>query len=113
MVNNQRPPCPSGRYWKIRHGDTLYKIARQINSTVEAILRLNPGLDPRNLRIGQLICIPGSPPCPSGIYWVVSAGDTLQSIAQQVGTTVQRLIELNPGIDPDRLQIGQQICLPG
>lgn len=50
--------------------------------------------------------------CPSGIYWRVSAGDTLYKIAKSVGTSVDKLLELNPGINPNNLQIGQNICLP-
>ena len=44
---------------------------------------------------------------------VVKRGDTLWSIAQQYGTTVSKLKELNPGINPDRLQIGQEIVVSG
>lgn len=44
---------------------------------------------------------------------VVKKGDTLWSIAQLYGTTVNKLIELNPAIDPDRLQIGQEIIVSG
>ncbi|MDK2820282.1 MAG: hypothetical protein PWP31_247 [Clostridia bacterium] len=53
------------------------------------------------------------PPCPSSLYWEVAPGDTLYTIAQATGTTVERLIELNPHIDPNNLQVGQNICLPG
>jgi len=53
------------------------------------------------------------PPCPSGIYWEVAPGDTLFSIARATGTTVERLLELNPQVDPRNLQVGQKICLPG
>jgi len=76
-------------------------------------MRANPGVDPLNLQIGQLLCLPEEfPPCPSGVYWEVSPGDTLYTIAQSVGTTVETLLELNPGIDPNNLQVKQKICLP-
>lgn len=55
------PPsrCPQGTMsYTIRSGDTLYLLANRYNTTVEAIMRANPGLDPYNLRIGQVICIP-------------------------------------------------------
>lgn len=55
------PPgrCPQGTIsYTIRSGDTLYLLANRYNTTVEAIMRANPGLDPYNLRIGQVICIP-------------------------------------------------------
>ena len=44
-----------------------------------------------------------------GSFYRVQAGDTLESIASQNGTTVERLLELNPGIDPVALRIGQRI----
>ena len=39
----------------------------------------------------------------------VKRGDTLESIAQKFGTTVEALIELNPDIDPLALSPGQRI----
>lgn len=119
-MNFKRPPCPTGRYWRVEAGDTLYAIALAIGSSIDELLRLNPGVDPYNLQIGQWLCLPAeqeippgpTPPCPSGIYWTVAPGDTLWSIARTVGTTVERLMELNPGIDPHRLRVGMNICLP-
>jgi LysM repeat protein len=45
----------------------------------------------------------------AGQFYRVQAGDTLESIASRSGTTVERLLELNPGIDPVALRIGQRI----
>jgi LysM repeat protein len=42
-------------------------------------------------------------------YYRVQSGDTLESIATQIGTTVDELKALNPGIDPVALRIGQRI----
>jgi LysM repeat protein len=39
----------------------------------------------------------------------VKRGDTLESIAERFGTTVETLIELNPDIDPLALSPGQRI----
>ena len=39
----------------------------------------------------------------------VRRGDTLESIAQRFGTTVEALIDLNPNIDPLALSPGQRI----
>ena len=39
----------------VRAGDTLDGIARRTVTTVEAILRLNPGIDPEALRVGQRV----------------------------------------------------------
>jgi LysM repeat protein len=39
----------------------------------------------------------------------VRSGDTLASIAEKFGTSVDRLLELNPGIDPTALRVGQSV----
>jgi LysM repeat protein len=44
-----------------------------------------------------------------GTFYRVQSGDTLESIAEEHGTTVEALLELNPGIDPVALRIGQRI----
>jgi len=53
------PTCPAGtRPYTIVAGDTFYNIARRYNTSVDAIIRANPGVNPDALRIGQVICIP-------------------------------------------------------
>ncbi|HEY8464155.1 MAG TPA: LysM peptidoglycan-binding domain-containing protein [Bacillota bacterium] len=119
----QPPPpttCPAGTTaYIIRSGDTLFALAQRFNTSVNAILAANPGIDPNALRIGQRICIPGVQPpppttCPTGTTsYVVRSGDTLYGIAQRFNVSLNALIEANPGIDPNRLQIGMVICIPG
>jgi len=46
---------------------------------------------------------------PGAEYYAVKSGDTLGSIAQNYGTTVDELMTLNPGIDPTALLIGQRL----
>ena len=43
------------RFYVIRSGDTLGDVARRFDTTVERLLRLNPGVEPTSLRIGQKI----------------------------------------------------------
>ncbi len=51
--------------------------------------------------------------CPTGtISYSVQAGDTLYKIAAKYNTTYQAILSVNPGINPDRIYIGQQICVP-
>ena len=41
--------------------------------------------------------------------YVVESGDTLDSIATKERTTVTRLKQLNPGINPTALRVGERI----
>jgi LysM repeat protein len=47
---------------------------------------------------------------PSDVY-IVKTGDTLGGIAQKTGVPVERLQELNPGLDQFQLTRGQRIKL--
>ena len=44
-----------------------------------------------------------------GKTYTVQSGDTFESIARKMGTTVDKLEQLNPGIDPTALRVGQAI----
>ena len=111
---SQIPACRGGTLYTIIPGDSFYGLARRFNVTVNAIIVANPGVDPNNLQIGQRICIPAPPAgnCPGGFLYTIRAGDTYFAIAQRFGTVVPALIAANPGVDPNRLAIGQVICVP-
>lgn len=68
----QEPPmCPTRNFYVIRRGDTLRAIAASFGVSQNDIIRLNPDLDPRNLNIGQIICIPLA---PSPIEIIINIG---------------------------------------
>ncbi len=50
-------PMGPARY-VVRTGDTIYSIARNAGVPVEVLLRLNPGLDIRYLRVGDIVFVP-------------------------------------------------------
>jgi LysM repeat protein len=57
---------------------------------------------------------PASPPAASesrtgAATIVVRTGDTLERIAGATGTTVDAILRLNPGIDPEALRVGQRL----
>lgn len=92
--------------YTIEAGDTLNAIATELGASVQTLESLNPGIDPNDLQIGEVINIPGP-----NTYTIVQ-GDTFSSIASGLGITVQTLENLNPGVNPDDLQIGQVITVP-
>jgi LysM repeat protein len=52
-------PEPTPRLYKIKVGDTMAKIARKFNLTVEQILAANPEIpDANHIEVGQFIIIP-------------------------------------------------------
>lgn len=109
-------PCPQGTIpYRIKLGDTFFVLARRYNTTVEAIAVVNPMVNPGNLKVGQSICIPvrrSIVPCSPGNRYVIKAGDSFSKLARRYGITVKTVIQMNPGVDPSNLKVGQIICLP-
>jgi LysM repeat protein len=51
--------------------------------------------------------------CPPGtVTYAIQPGDTFYSLAQRYQTKVPAIVSANPLVDPNRLQVGQIICLP-
>jgi LysM repeat protein len=46
------------------------------------------------------------------LHWIVEPGDTLTKIANYYGRTVAEIAAYN-NIDPDRIQPGQRVWIPG
>lgn len=51
-------PCSIGNRYVIKAGDTFSKLAQRYGITVSAIIKMNAGVDPSNLQVGQVICMP-------------------------------------------------------
>jgi len=101
------PPASGGVYYVVR-GDTLRKIAAKFNTTVDAILRVNPQIyNPNIIYVGQAITIPAAP-----TTHIVQRGDTFRIIAGKYGTTVDAILALNPNIrNPNLIYVGQLIIV--
>ena len=52
-------PSAAGSY-RVKSGDTLWRIARRNKVSLAALRKANPGLEPKRLRIGQALTIPGA-----------------------------------------------------
>jgi Tfp pilus assembly protein FimV len=42
-------------------------------------------------------------------FYTIQSGDTLETVAAKLGTTTDKLLALNPTIDPHALSVGQKI----
>ena len=104
----------------VQSGDTLSKIARDNNTTVEEILELNDNIDdPNMIEIGEKIILPNNRLNSSNIgnekedgSYIVQEGDTLSKIARENNTTVDELVKLNDIKDPDYIETGDKIDMP-
>ena len=110
--------------YTIKKGDSLYKIAKEFNVSVDTIIKDN-SLNSNNLSIGQNLKIRttsdvieecfGEAYTPSDTTnnetYTVQKGDSLYSIAKKFNTTVSDIVRLN-NLTSNSLSIGQVLKLP-
>lgn len=126
------PPADPSEY-VIKEGDTLTKIAQEKlgkGSLWTKIIEANPGLNDKDLKIGQKIKLPAAPgatpgpvvspvPTPGPVVgpneYVIKEGDRLGAIAKdKLGkeSLWPEIVKLNPGLDEKSLPVGKVIKLP-
>lgn len=102
------PPINVTNYvnYTVKKGDSLYQIAKNYNTSVDAIKNLN-SLSSNSLSIGQILKIPTSNSTNSSpTTYTVKSGDNLYSIARKFNTTVNAIKSKN-GLSSNILSIGQ------
>lgn len=110
VATQVQPPTAT---YIVQQGDTLFSIARRFGTTVEALRAAN-GLPNDTIRTGQVLFIPPPAPpstVPGYIVHTVAPNDTLFSLAQQYGTTVEAIMQAN-GLSSNRINVGQQLLIP-
>jgi len=110
-------------YHKVQPGETLTNISTKYGTTVNQLMTLN-GLSNANIYVGQRLKIestkevevqqtPVAKPEPAAAtekkYYVIKSGDTFGKVAQRHGKSISQLRQLNPGVNIERLQLGQKI----
>ncbi|WP_188208240.1 C40 family peptidase [Alkalibacillus aidingensis] len=96
---------------RVQSGDTLSHIAKENNTTVDAIKQLNR-LTSDTIFVGQVLQIPGSnTSAPSTVSYQVKSGDSLSVIARDHGTTVDAIKSAN-NLSGDAIFIGQSLTIP-
>ena len=132
------PPPSIGREYAIKSGDTLEGIARAElgdGQRWKQIVDMNPGLDPKSLKIGRKIMLPvgGAPAspaaksapaegaaAPAGNSYTVQKGDTLFGIARKVygsasDADIKRIVDANSGTLKSKdtpLKPGMKLAVP-
>lgn len=99
-----------GNTYVVKAGDSLYSIARNFNTTVDAIKNLN-NLTSSLLSVGQILKIPSESSSNENFVYTVSKGDNLYQIARTYNTTVTELLKLN-NLASSNLSVGQKLLIP-
>ena len=105
-------PVVGSDYYVVQKGDSLWSIARKLNTSVAELKALN-NLTSNNLSVGQVLKTPSSNTENNNqTTYTVVKGDSLYKIAQKFNVTVQDLINLN-NIPSTNLSIGQVLKVKG
>ena len=107
--------------YTVQKGDSLWSIASRYGISVNDLRKAN-NLSTDVLSIGQVLIIPGSsndeengvitPPSGPSTTYIVAKGDSLWSIANKFGVTIQDLRDANM-LTTDVLSVGQVLVIPG
>ncbi len=89
----------------VKKGDNLYDLARQYNTSVDELKRIN-GLTNNNLSVGQILKIPKG----NNSTYTVQKGESLYSIAKKFGTTVDELKRKN-NLTGNLINVGQELII--
>ncbi len=96
--------------YTVKSGDTLSKIAKANNITVNDLLAANPSIKNASLiYVGQAITIPTT----KFVNYTVKSGDTFWGIAKKYEISVDELKKANPQItNTGMIYVGQIVMIP-
>ncbi len=101
------PTINAGQIHIVQYGENLSSIALKYGTTWQELARINTLSNPNIIYQGQSLNVVGGQPVATSGYCVVEYGDTLSGIAEQFGTTVERLALANGISDPNLIYAGQ------
>ena len=105
-------------YHTIKQGETLYRLSKNYNISIENILKLNPGVSPENFKIGTVIKIVANAPKTEKREttvtvmesYIAETGDNLKKIAKRTGVDIDDLEDANPNVG--KVKTGMTIQIP-
>ncbi len=105
-------------YHTIVRGESLYSVAKKYNTTIESLVKLNPGVSATNFKADDVIKV--KPNTTASIVvdrkieqftpYSIKEGDTFERIAAAHGITVKALRDANP--DVKKLKKGHIVYIP-
>ena len=102
----------------VTQGQTLYSISKLYNTTVEEIIKFNPG-SAEKLSIGQKLIIPSNSNAKpeakekrNGKTHTIQKGETLYRLSKMYNVTTDELCAANPGLSINNFRTGEVIIIP-
>ena len=94
--------CLQAASYTVQKGETLYQIAKSQSTSVEALTKANPGINPQRLHAGDILRLPSnpapsSPPPTSAPTPPTPAKTTLSPIAQTKPTPPTEWVRIKKG----------------
>lgn len=95
---------------RAKQGDSVDKLAERYGIS-SATLRLANNLSPsvKALNPGATLLVPAT----NGAIHTIEQGETLSEVAERYQVSIAAIEKANPDLNPDRLQIGQKLLIPG
>ncbi len=87
-----------------KNGKILSEMGRRIVSLEKEKIEKNDPIRPQSTT--------PSAEKPKDGYHTIESGDSFDKLAKLYGVTIEAFMNSNPGLDPLRLQIGQQVNIP-
>lgn len=106
-----KPVSNDDYLYVVKSGDTLSGIAAAKGLTVDYLAKLNNLADPNKLSIGQRLKLKGSIPQPTVTIktYAIKPGDNFWNLENKFNLKHGALVNLNPKVNPNTLQISQII----
>jgi murein DD-endopeptidase MepM/ murein hydrolase activator NlpD len=94
--------------YTVQPGDTLGEIAAAYDLDMDTLISFNRIEDVRRLQVGEVFQVPNR----DGLLYTVRRGDSLSSIAQDQGTTINEILDAND-LRSQTIAEGQVLFVPG